>query len=194
MILTNEIQGGYTMKKMKKLFCALLVMLTAVTMLSEPFQVEVQAAKTINANTNWKKAPTIKKKGTYNVNDKKNDGYIRFVAPKSGTYTIYVYNNRDWGKSSAVSQNLGHYNVYKKKSSSGYSWLYSQTLKTNYGKTSAFNIVSLKWYNRFYKAKKKTAGSYLYNRYAKIKLKKGESAYLRAFWTGGKHQYTVKIK
>lgn len=50
------------MKKMKKFVCALLVVLTAVTMLSGPFQVPVQAAKTVTANKNPKKAPNIKKK------------------------------------------------------------------------------------------------------------------------------------
>ena len=182
------------MKKIKKLLCALLVMLAAVTMLSEPFQVEVQAARTVNANKNWKKAPTIKKKGTYNINDKKNYGYIRFVAPKTGTYTISTYNHRDWGKSSAATQHLGSYFVYKKKTGSRYSYLNMQTLKTNYGKASAFKVTSKNWYNRFYRSAKKTSTTYLYDRYVKIKLKKGESAYIEAYWTGGRHQYTLKIK
>lgn len=180
------------MKKMKKFICALLVMLTAVTMMTEPFQAEVQAARTVTAAKTWKKAPTIKKKGTYNVNDKKNDGYIRFVAPKTGTYTISVYNNRDWGKSSAATQHLGSFYVYKYNPD--YKSLSMQTLKTNYGKNWTFKISSLNWYNRYYKSGKKNSSTYLYNRYAKIKLKKGETIYIQSFWTGKKHQYNLKIK
>ena len=177
------------MKKIKKLLCALLVMLTAVTMLSEPFQVEVQAARTVNANKNWKKAPTIKKKGTYNINDKKNEGFVRFKAPNSGTYILTVYNMRDWGKSSAASKNIGFYCVYKKAGN----YYNMQKLTTNYGKSYDFKICSKYWSRNASIVKKSTSG-YLYSRYAKVKLKKGETILIRSYWTGGKHQYTLKIK
>lgn len=98
------------MKKMKKFICALLVALTAMTMLSEPFQVPVQAAKAVTANKNYKKAPNIKKKGTYNVNSKSKETYIRFTAPKTANYTFTFSNFRDWNKSTSTSRNLG--NVY----------------------------------------------------------------------------------
>ena len=79
------------MKKAKKLLCALLIVLTAVTMLSGPFQVPVQAARTVTANKNPNKAVNIKKKGTYRVLSKtkmNKDDYIRFTAPKKGKYTL----------------------------------------------------------------------------------------------------------
>ena len=79
------------MRKAKKLLCALLIVLTAVTMLSGPFQVPVQAARTVTANKNPNKAVNIKKKGTYRVLSKtkmNKDDYIRFTAPKKGKYTL----------------------------------------------------------------------------------------------------------
>lgn len=181
------------MKKMKKFVCALLVVLTAVTMLSGPFQVPVQAAKTVTANKNPKKAPNIKKKGTYNVNSKtsmKKDDYIRFTAPKSGRYTFTFYNFRDWKKSSSVSRNLGLVRL-KKMDRWG---LNTQKVKTNGGKTYSLNMSSKIWYDKFSKGKKVTPYLDLYKRYAKINLKKGETVYINTFWTGGKHQYNVKIK
>lgn len=167
----------------------MVVMLVAVTVLSGTFQADVQAAATVNANKNANKAPKIKKKGTYNVNDKQNDGYICFVAPKAGTYTITVSNMRDWKKKSSVSNNLGQYYIYKNTRG----WLQMQKLNTNYGKSDVFWIGS-KYSQRFKSSSKKNVNGYLYSRYVKIKLKKGEKMYLNSFWTGGKHQYTVNIK
>ncbi len=177
------------MKTMKKFLCALVVMLTAVTVLSGTFQADVQAAATVTTNKNENKAPKIKKKGTYNINDKTNNGYIRFVAPKTGTYTITVYNVRDWKKKTTTSHNLGQYYVYKKNRN----WLERQELKTNYGKSNVFWI-GTKYTQRFKDTSKKTVDGYLYSRYVKIKLKKGETIYMNSYWTGGKHQYTLKIK
>ena len=53
------------MKKVKKLLCALLIVLTAVTMLSGPFQVPVQAARTVTANKNPNKAVNKKEPTEY---------------------------------------------------------------------------------------------------------------------------------
>lgn len=50
------------------------------------------------------------------------------------------------------------------------------------------------WYDLIYKYEKKDRTSNLYSRYVKIHLKKGQAIYIKAFWTGGKHQYTMKIK
>ena len=44
------------------------------------------------------------------------------------------------------------------------------------------------------KGRKIKAASDLHTRYAKISLKKGETIYIKTFWTGGKHSYSLKIK
>lgn len=62
------------MKKARQFLCAAVALLTAVIMLSEPFQTEVQAAKTISTSaTTWVDAPTFKKKGSYNINARANN-------------------------------------------------------------------------------------------------------------------------
>lgn len=52
------------------------------------------------------------------------------------------------------------------------------------------------WYESYEKGRKnsKPELAVLSSRYAKMKLKKGETVYFKSFWTGGKHQYSVKIK
>ncbi len=68
------------MERVKRFLCALLVAITMVTMVSAPLQVQ---AATASGNSDWKKAPTIRKRGTYTVTDKKKEGVLKFVAPKT---------------------------------------------------------------------------------------------------------------
>ena len=181
------------MKKAKKLLCALLIVLTAVTMLSGPFQVPVQAARTVTANKNPNKAVNIKKKGTYRVVSKMNlrkDDYIRFTAPKTGKYTLTFSDFRSKKYKSAEMQ-LGSVYIQKK---SPHDTLLFQKIKTKGGKSSILRICSKQWYNRYIKGKKVKASTELYSRYAKISLKKGETIYISTYWTGGKHSYSLKIK
>ena len=182
------------MKKAKKLLCALLIVLTALTMLSEPFQVPVQAAKTVTANKNPNKAVNIKKKGTYRVVSKmtlKKDDYIRFTAPKTGKYTLTFSDFRSKKKSSSGEYQLGSVYIQKKSS---YGSLLFQKVKTKGGKSSILRICSKAWYNKYTKGKKVKETTELYSRYAKLSLKKGETIYISTYWTGGPHSYSLKIK
>ena len=87
------------MKKTRQFLCAVIALLTAVTMLAGPFQTEVQAARTISTTaTEWfKSPPTFKKKGTYNINariPKKQQAYIgaKNLPPKTALrYPLYRY-------------------------------------------------------------------------------------------------------
>lgn len=181
------------MKKVKKLLCALLIVLTAMTMLSEPFQVPVQAARTVTANKNPNKAVNIKKKGTYRVLSKtkmNKDDYIRFTAPKKGKYTLTFSDFRKLKGYTPSERHLGSVYIYK-NTKYGRSM---QRVKTNGGKSSVLNMCSKAWYNTYTKGRKIKAASDLHTRYAKISLKKGETIYIKTFWTGGKHSYSLKIK
>lgn len=181
------------MKKAKKFLCALLIVLTAMTMLSEPFQVPVQAARTVTANKKANKAVNIKKKGTYRVLSKtkiNKDDYIRFTAPKTGKYTLTFSDFRNLSGYTPAERHLGSVYIYK---NSKYG-LSMQKVKTNGGKRSILSICSKAWYNTYTKGKKVTTYSDLHTRYAKISLKKGETIYIKTFWTGGKHSYSLKIK
>ena len=151
----------------------------------------VQAAKTVNASLGYGKAPTIKKRDTYNINVNGTRGFVKFKVPKKGTYTVTVYNARDWGKTSASTNGFGYYFISKNSKYDVYPTL--QYLKTNYGKTTTFAIASKWWYKRFGKPEGKSPYAHLYSRYAKIKLKKGETIFIGANWDE-KFQYTLKIK
>ena len=153
---------------------------------------EVQAARTINARVEDGKTPVIKKRGTYNINVQGTSGFVNFKAPKKGTYTITVYNVRDWGKTSASTNGFGYYFISKRTK---YDFIYPtlQNLKTNYGRTTTLAIASKWWYNRFGKWEGKSTDAHLYSRYAKIKLKKGETIFIRANWNE-KFQFALIIK
>lgn len=181
------------MERVKRFLCALLVAITMVTMVSAPLQVQ---AATASGNSDWKKAPTIRKRGTYTVTDKKKEGVLKFVAPKTGNYTLTFSNFRKYGKTSATktSEALGNLCILKPVTEQNYTYLKMLTLQTNYGKSFSFNICTKYWYDLIYKYEKKDRTSNLYSRYVKIHLKKGQAIYIKAFWTGGKHQYTMKIK
>ena len=182
------------MKKARQFLCAAVALLTAVIMLSEPFQTEVQAAKTISTSaTTWVDAPTFKKKGSYNINaraNNKQNAYIRFVAPKTGKYTFTFYDFRDWGKKSSARKGFAQ------------AWMTKQykhgleTLKTksNGGKAYTLILASKWWYSRYVKGQKVTPESELYSRYSKLSLKKGDVLYISTYWSNGKHQYKLKIQ
>lgn len=80
------------MERVKRFLCALLVAITMVTMVSAPLQVQ---AATASGNSDWKKAPTIRKRGTYTVTDKKKDRtsnlYSRYVKIPFEKRSGYLY-------------------------------------------------------------------------------------------------------
>ena len=149
----------------------------------------------MTGNKNPSKAVNIKKKGTYRViskstNSKKND-YIRFTAPKKGTYTLTFSDFRNLKNYSDAELRLGYVYIEKKDKHGIYCY---QNVKSQGGKITMLNVCSKVWYNAYIKGKKITKRSELYSRYAKISLKKGETIYIESFWTGGPHSYSLKIK
>jgi thiamine pyrophosphokinase len=78
------------MKKIMKRFTALalaLVIALSVMVVANPSDAEAASTKKVTAVTNYKKAPAIKT-GTTKVTYKKSKGYVKFTAPKKGTYVI----------------------------------------------------------------------------------------------------------
>ena len=146
------------------------------------------AAKKVSATTNYKKAPKLKT-GTNKVTARKNNSYVKFTAPKNGTYTFTISNIATInGK--YPDTNLG--NLYIEKQNGSY--LSTQTVKTNGGKSSVLWTATKESYERFHKTKKPTSSTYLATRYGKLKLKKGETVYLEYYYTGGKCTYTLTVK
>lgn len=175
-----------------KLFSFLLSVFLAASIVFTANPTPVQAAKTVSAKANWKKAPAVKR-GTTCVVSRKNNSYIKFKAPAKKTYTITISN-----VSTLKKQNpdiaLGNFYVMKKISSPYSTYLISQKVKTNGGKGNTLFMATNYSYENFHKYSKVNSTSYLARRYAKIKLKKGESLYFKYFHTDGSSRYTINIK
>jgi len=151
--------------------------------------VSAQAAtKKVSATTNYKKAPKLKV-GTNKVTAKKNNSYVKFTAPKTGTYTFTISNIATI-KGRNPDTNLG--NLYIEKMSGSY--LSTQRVSTNGGKNTVLWTATKDSYNRYYKGKKVTKDTYLATRYGKLKLKKGETVWLEYYYTGTRCTYTLKVK
>ena len=180
------------MKKVKKFICTVLVLLTVTIIVTDTFQVPVQAAKTVSAKKieHFRKCPNIKKKGNYKVVCKCKTNMIRFTAPKNRTYTFTFYNFRNLNKKLSDNEDYGHVMLQKMDKQGFYFW----QAKTNGGKWFSLHMASKKVYNKYFRGKKVTKDSYLCSRYAKVKLRKGETLYIDSDWTTSKYQYTMKIK
>lgn len=186
----NKKEVFYMKKRSRsKIFLLMLVVLVGTVFLASVSS--VQAAQTVTTNKSWQKAKVIKKKGTYNINSKVKSGYIRFTAPKTATYTISVYNIRNWGKNSSESDLVGQFWVNKESKRGGF--VEPLKLKTNYGQSQVFPLASKLVVNRWGNAGRNTTGKCLYSRYAKVKLKKGETVYIQTDMAANKYQCTLKI-
>lgn len=182
------------MKKLRHLLLTTVFLLAALIIVPEPFQINAQAA-TITAKTNYKKAPKMRKKGTYNVNAKKNSSYVRFVAPSSGTWTFTISNIRSWGGSPETTRGLGNWYVYTlRKPVNGSPYLTPLKVKTNGGKSLCLWTTSNAAYAARTNAGKKTVDKYLPSRKCVVKLKKGQSIYFKYFFTGVASQYKITVK
>ena len=60
-ITKTENREEKSMKRIKKLLCAVVFMLAACILVAEPLQLTAQAATSTTANANWKKAPESEK-------------------------------------------------------------------------------------------------------------------------------------
>lgn len=68
------------------------------------------------------------------------------------------------------------------------------TVKTNYGKTSYLFLATKYSYIKYYKSKDKTIDTFLFTRKATIKLKKNQTIYILAYFTGpGKFTYNLSV-
>lgn len=178
-------------KSMKKIISVLLiaVILTSVAM-SDAASIDVQAAKKVKTTVTenkYKKSPKVKK-GTTTVTAKKRC-FVKFKVPKTKTYTFTVsnlYNVED--KSDPI---CGDFSIYKLEYGKIFT---SQTVKTQGGKVSSAPIASSSYLKDWDQSDVEGKYKYRTSRYAKIKLKKGETVYVTAFFTCKKASYTLKIK
>ena len=184
-------------KKSTLLVCLGLVMALVLTVLTPVTGMEAQAARKVTTNYNYKKAPAVKT-GTTTVtarpfksaNYKKKNlaavGFVKFKAPKAGTYQFTV--SKVAIKGDATSYANGAVTFMTGTGSSIYPAKYLK-VKTQGGKTSTLYICS-RTYSR---SQKTTIGTFLTSRTATVKLSKGQVVYLD-FNNGKTNTYSLKIK
>lgn len=162
---------------MKKTLKRSLIMTLVAVLLIGTFAVTAEAAmkrtvkkqdETTKISTANKKAAKVKK-GTTNLTFTKGQGYLKFVAPKTKTYSFTFSNMKVKG-----GNDLGMIRFNKKDK------LYPKELtqievSTKGGKTEYITLMSTGWKEL---KKGKTVDHMLHKRTAKTKLKKGEALYI----------------
>ena len=184
------------MKTISKKITALLLMLVMAVTVFSVSTIDSQAASTkkVTANYNPKKAKALKVGNNKVTSPKtyKKDGigsrytYVKFVAPKDGTYKLTMSNIACNDSSSALC------NFYICDKPPYYSSIY---VKTNYGKATCLFMATKASYNAFHKNEKNTTNKYLAKRYGQLKLVKGQTVYIKLYCTNvTKLTYNVNVK
>ena len=165
--MKNRNKAANIVTKIIAAFLAATIMFTAI----EPVDVEAKT-KTITLKSHDRVSyaseaksisKKINKKGTYNIKIK-NDydqfhGYVRFVAPKKGTYKFEISKVKD-----AKKKNL--FGFVEGSTPNEYESLIDVDFSTKGGKNAFLNVSN------------KDYGEYLKKRTGTIKLKKGQVLYL----------------
>ena len=187
------------MKKISKKLVALALALACALSLFVSGGVTEAAVKTVTAKydvsnkDSYKKATPISlgsTRVTFAVTKTVDRPGVKFTAPKNGTYRITVSSVKAPKGVTTNGGINGFVNVLEKSSYGDYTT--SRTVSTAYGqKTSTLWICNQKFYNTWYSNKSGAAlsealrknGAYLKERSFPVKLKKGESIYLGAYFS-----------
>lgn len=173
-------------RKSTLLVCLGMVMTLAFATLAPMTSMEAQAAKTVTSNYTYTKAPAVKTgtttviakpyKGSNNSTKTKTAvSWVKFTAPKAGTYQFTISNYGVKGDSSAILH--GAVTMMTGKSTySGAKYPKSYLkVKTQGGKVYTLWLCSASAYRNYGKI---TTGTSLTSRTATVKLKKGQVVYL----------------
>ena len=184
-------------KGIKKLLMALALVLCVAAFVPATASVQAEAkTKKVTANKNYKKAPALKKGITYKIKaityktkQYYTEGtYVKFTAPATGTYKITINNITSVPKAKDGKDILyGHFYISKLYSPK---YLYTEKVKTQGGK--AYSLPTTTKY--CYKKTKISSYTSLPSRYAKIKLKKGETIYMKHIFSNDSKKCTYNLK
>lgn len=188
------------MKKWKK-FAATASAIALATVVAAPAGLSQAqaAAKKVNASsTNYKKAAALKT-GKNIVHVKKSTAMTKYTAKKTKTYTFKFTGlnaeKKSYRKTNNVNGSVG-FSVIQ------YGGLCSKKVKTRGGSTYSAYLCSKKVWNNTYNKSNITKYSVLPTRTVKVKLKKGQTIYMKNIFTGlanNSHYYkqvyyTVTVK
>lgn len=180
----------------KKIFAVTLSAALAASVAGGTVMPAAAAARTVSTSaTAFRKAPAVKT-GKNKVKIKKSAAYVKYTAKKTKTYKFTFSNVNALSKADRKRNSVNGF-VYLGLDS-GYSSPVPQKVTTNYGKISHLSLASANFYKIWkHNQKKKKPENYLTKRYAKIKLKKGQTVYIYHFFAGVKNSrasYTLTIK
>ncbi|MBR1692200.1 MAG: hypothetical protein IJ711_05420 [Lachnospiraceae bacterium] len=150
------------------------------------------AAKKVSAAADYNKAPALKS-GSNKVTVKTNYSYVKFTAVKAGTYRFQI-SNLETINGETPDYNLGNLSVNFKVKQKNNWVLQPQMLKTNGGKNKALYVTTKEGMKRYNKKNNREKDSYLTSRYGELKLKKGDTVYLKYFYTSPRGTYNIEIK
>ena len=181
------------MKKLMKRSIALLMMLVMIMAAASVAVSAKTVSKTVkkqkfttSTNAIEKKAVKVKK-GTTKLNIKKGQGYVRFVAPKTKTYTF------TFSKCTSSMRSSNGYVTFMRKDASSpqYSYSFNTKLKTKGGKD---NTLWLSVNGADFSSNSNLLSRPIASRTGKIKLKKGESIYMYVYFGGRPAKAKLVIK
>lgn len=148
------------------------------------------APTAVTANTDWKKAKTLKLNKTYVVTDKRENGYTKFVASKTAKYVITVSNLHLNGVKKDSKKDNVSAALHLGKIAGDY-----DEAETWGGRATYFNFGSKVAAEKPSKKENaKEVFKFLAQRSATLTLKKGEKLYLSAYdFEKGAFHYQIKI-
>lgn len=177
---------------MKKSLWMRLAAAFAVLVLALAMATPAYAAKSVtikNASFNTRRAPVKKratkvKRGTYKVKIASGKGYAKFTARKTKTYKFTLSNVKD-----ANNGNNGYWYIMTSHDYSSSKYIGQTRVSTQGGKTTTMWMTV-----NGHKSSGTGTSKSLPSRYAKIKLKKGETVFVYfSFWNKNTTA-TLKIK
>ncbi len=177
-------------KTMKKLACLALafVMALSIIVVASPSDASAASVKKVTATKSYKKAPALKT-GNNKVTMPKNWYYVKYKAPKKGTY-VFTFTNIQ--STNANKENgFGAINLMKWNGN----YMQYTKVKTNGGKKcdTLWICTNRNWKNGVKERFKDPTTDYTYKRTATITLKKGETIYITGCYSGNKTKYNFMV-
>ena len=182
------------MKKTRKLFISLFLLLTMCVTLTGLCAVEAQAAAKSVKNIKYSSYLTAKikkyaatvKKGSTKLKVKE-EGFVKFNVPATKTYTFTFSKQTRSGGTDSYNNGYAYIMLPQKDRYSSKVFLNSQKFSTQGGKTTSAYFCNSET------GKEKTTGSFLAKRTCRLKLKKGQTVYLfMHFLYAGSINLTIK--
>ena len=169
----------------------------AVTQASGKYSVITSFTKNENLSKNFfKEVPEIRK-GSTKVLLKKQNGIIRFTASQDKVYRFKVSNIKG-NDGKAINGTVSIYKYASFPQNKGF--LESQVFTTYGGESRYLSLANKKFIGEYYKRgvhEKKQIDEYKTSRTALIKLKKGETIYIRGYFTSegreSSSQYNISL-